>query len=478
MAETERRRILIVGCGQSGRTLARSLSESWDIAILDTDAQKLERLKQEAPDRGFRLFAKDGTSLLNLREAGLERAEWLVAISDDDEVNFESCRLARSAESAPTVIGVARRPDRRAAFEEIGAEAVVRPEAVAALIRNRIEWARKVASGVGLGLGEILEIPILRSSPAVDVRVRDLKARRWVVAAIYRKDRYVVPHGYVEIRQGDRLLLTGEPEILPAIADYLRAGVARFPLQYGSRIVVVPGGERPASFWNEVKHLMEKTRGRALRVLAPREVATPRMDLGRSGIESQELNPTDSLLTVVKRDVPPLDCGCLVLPRESASLPHRLGLTRPRFAAALDLLSSPVLLAQGVHPYRRILLPILDRKSTTLSAELAIDLGRQLDIPVVLVNVVAPAFIAGTQILENQQQTLETVLEVASMYHLKTETLVREGNPPREMARITREGDLLVLGLQAGRRASVFRPDAAIQIALRCPSSVLLLAHP
>ncbi|HEY7816915.1 MAG TPA: NAD-binding protein, partial [Vicinamibacteria bacterium] len=427
MAETERRRILIVGCGQSGRALARSLSESWDISILDTDEEKLERLKQEAPERSFKLFAKDGTSLLNLREAGLEGSEWLVAISDDDEVNFESCRLARSAEAPPTVIGVVRRPDRRAKLEETGAEAVVRPEAVAVLIRNRIERAQKVASGVGLGLGEILEIPVLRSSPAVDVPVKDLKAHRWVVAAIYRQDRYVVPHGHVEIREGDRLLLTGEPEILPAIADYLRAGVARFPLQYGARIVVMPGGDRPRSLWNEVKHLAEKTRGRALRVLAPRQVATPPLDLGRSRVETQELNPTDSLLTVVKREIPALDCGCLVLPREPSALPQRLGLTRPRFAAALDLLSSPLLLAQGVDRYRRILLPILERKSTMLAAELAIDLGRQLEVPVTMVKVAAPSFIVGQQTLEDEQQTLEAVAEVASMYHLKMETLVREG---------------------------------------------------
>jgi hypothetical protein len=45
------------------------------------------------------------------------------------------------------------------------------------------------------------------------------------------------------------------------------------------------------------------------------------------------------------------------------------------------------------------------------------------------------------------------------------------------MARLTREGDLLVVGVQAGRGASVFRPDTALQIALRCQSSVLLLAQ-
>ncbi|MGH9336369.1 MAG: NAD-binding protein, partial [Vicinamibacteria bacterium] len=89
MAEVERRRLLIVGAGQSGRALARTLDESWEISVLDTDERKLERLRREIPGRELKLFAKDGTSLLNLRQAGLESSEWLVALSDDDEVNAE-----------------------------------------------------------------------------------------------------------------------------------------------------------------------------------------------------------------------------------------------------------------------------------------------------------------------------------------------------------------------------------------------------
>jgi hypothetical protein len=56
-------------------------------------------------------------------------------------------------------------------FLESGAEVVSRPAGVAGLIKNRIEKAHQVASGVGLGQGEILQIPVLRGSPAVDTRV-------------------------------------------------------------------------------------------------------------------------------------------------------------------------------------------------------------------------------------------------------------------------------------------------------------------
>jgi Trk K+ transport system NAD-binding subunit/nucleotide-binding universal stress UspA family protein len=434
-------------------------------------------LRAEIPGRGLKLFALDGTSLLNLKEAGLGASEWLVAATNRDEVNAEACRLGLSIPDPPKAIGVIRRPEHREKLKEVGAEVVVRPEAVAGLIKNRVERAHQVASGVGLGQGEIVEIPVLRSSPAVDVRVQDLRARRWLVAAIYRDERYVVPHGHVVIRDGDRLLLTGEPEVLPHIADYLRAGVARFPLQYGVRTVVLARSSQPDWFWGEVQTLAERTRGRSVRALAPKTAPPPELAVGRSKLESQLVNATDDLGTIVRRELPGLDCGCLVLPKGRAGFWNRIGIGHPAFTEILPLLSCPLLLAAGSHPYRRILLPVLDPDPTVLAAELAIDLARQLEIGVTAVAVTPPPFIVGQEAVEEQKETLRTVMEVGSLYHMKIDQTQIEGNPAKEIARIATKGDLLVIAIPAGRRGSFLNPDTAVQIVTRCESSVLALSH-
>ena len=126
-ASPTRRRVIIVGAGQTGRALARTLSDSWDIAVLDTDAERLERLERELPERDVRLFQKDGTSLLNLKEAGLDGAEWLAAVTNKDEINAEACRVASSIPDPPTTIGLVRRPEHEEWFKNAGAEMVSRP---------------------------------------------------------------------------------------------------------------------------------------------------------------------------------------------------------------------------------------------------------------------------------------------------------------------------------------------------------------
>jgi trk/ktr system potassium uptake protein len=472
-----RRRVLIIGAGQTGRALARILSDAWDIAMIDPDPAKLDRLRQELPSRSLRVFAKDGTSLLNLKEAGLDGAEWLVALTEKDEVNVEACRIAVNVAEPPRMIGVVRRPEHREKLKDTGAEVIIRPDAMAGLLKNRIERAHQVASGVGLGQGEIIEIPVLRSSPAVDTRVQDLRARRWLVAAIYREDRYVVPHGHVVIREGDRLLLTGEPEILPHIADYLRAGVARFPLQYGVRTVVIARGEQSESFWSEVQYLAEHTRSRAVRALHDKDAPPPELRIGRGKLETQMVNATDDLVTLVRRDLPRLDVGCLVIPRTRVGFWSRIGITRPLFADVLDTIACPMLLAAGDHPYRRILLPVLEPDSSILAAELAIDFARQVDVDITAVVVTPPPFIVGQEVVDAQREALRTVMEIGSLYHMKLDQIVREGNPAKEIARIAGEGDLVVVALRAGRRTSFFNPNTALQILYRTRSSVLVLSH-
>ena len=476
-ASPTRRRVVIVGAGQTGRALARTLSDSWDIAVLDTDAERLGRLKRELPDRDVRLFEKDGTSLLNLKEAGLDGAEWLAAVTNKDEINAEACRVASSIPDPPATIGLVRRPEHEEWFKSSGAEMVSRPQAVAGLIKNRIERAHQVASGVGLGEGEILEIPVLRSSPAVDTRVRDLRARRWLVGAIYREDRYVVPHGHVVIREGDRLLLTGEPEILPYIADYLREGVARFPLQYGIRTVAYAPTEESSAYWDEVVYVVDSTRTRTARVLTPKHAPAPALELSRGRIETQTVNTTDSLLTIVRRDLPGLDCGLFVIPKPDVGFWSRIGLSRPPFADVLDALACPMLLAAGSEPYRRILLPVLDPDATVLAAELAIDLSRQLSLEITAVVVTPPAFIVGQEAIDDQKEALKTVMEFGSLYHMKIDQMVKEGNPAKEIEKIAGDGDLLVISHRGGQKSSFFNPDATLQIITRCPSSVLALSH-
>ena len=69
-----------------------------------------------------------------------------------------------------------------------GAESIARPGVIANQIRNRIERSHQVATSLGLGPRRDPRDPGAADLAAVNVKLRDLGARKWLVAGIYRGD--------------------------------------------------------------------------------------------------------------------------------------------------------------------------------------------------------------------------------------------------------------------------------------------------
>ena len=103
--------------------------------------------------------------------------------------------MAAELTPRPVTLGTLRDAHRIPLLRATGAECIARPGVIASQIRNRIERSHQVETSLGLGRGEIREIQVLPTSPAVNVKLRDLGARKWLIAGIYRGGRFVVPDG-------------------------------------------------------------------------------------------------------------------------------------------------------------------------------------------------------------------------------------------------------------------------------------------
>jgi nucleotide-binding universal stress UspA family protein len=362
-------------------------------------------------------------------------------------------------------------------LKELGAEAFLRPAAIAGLVANVIQRGLRVAVNVGLGRGEVVEIPILPSSPAVDVRVADLRANRWLIAAIYRGGQIIVPHGTAVIRAGDRLLLSGEPDILPDIADYLRAGVARFPVQYGRRLLAVTSDQPSEDYFRELNYLATHTRISGLTLLQPGGPKAAMPPSKEWPVASTTLSFAERLTSFLRRERDTLDSGCLILPKPRSGFLARIGLFRPAYASLFEILRCPTLLAAGVAAYQRVVLAVTESAELTLTTELAVDLSRQLALPLVAVTVSPPDFVSGSEHIAAQGQVLKVVNDIAAQYRVTVESKHLNGNPVRELAGFLRADDLLVLSNRSQRRASLLNPDPGMLLIEHAPCSVMVLCN-
>ncbi|MCD8008335.1 MAG: NAD-binding protein [Clostridiales bacterium] len=94
-------KIIIVGCGKVGYTLADTLSgEDHDVTVIDNNQEKLDRLANELD---VAAVAGNGASYRVLQEAGVEDCEVLIAATSQDEVNMLCCLIARKAGRCKTI---------------------------------------------------------------------------------------------------------------------------------------------------------------------------------------------------------------------------------------------------------------------------------------------------------------------------------------------------------------------------------------
>ena len=78
--------IIIVGCGKVGRTLAEQLQEEEsDITLIDVSANVINSLQDDIDAMGI---VGNGASINTLMEAGVNKADILIAVTGSDEMNL------------------------------------------------------------------------------------------------------------------------------------------------------------------------------------------------------------------------------------------------------------------------------------------------------------------------------------------------------------------------------------------------------
>lgn len=459
--------VIVVADGPVGTAVAFRVAKTLPTTLV----VPLDSTAGAAPSPpGLRLVRGDASSLLVLREARAQEAHALVAATSRDDVNIEASRLA-SALGVPEVvcqIGDAGRADEVLAM---GAQPVTAAMALSNALAARLPGVVVTTSEVGLGEGEILQVRVMPGSLVIGRPLHEIATRAYLVAAIYRGGRLVVPHGDTRVEAGDQVLLVGQPDTLGAVADYFRLGAAQFPRQFGRAILVWNPRSAP-SVEDEARLVADQSRcGRLLRV-----VERGAAGAGESVRETGEI-PVDALLADPLAPLPDVQPGLFVLAPPART---RLGLLAAPgpLREILDRTLSPVLLARGTAPYSRILAPITDSPISWRGLELAVDIARMVDGRITVLHAARPSFLAGPLGDERRLAVERNAEQVARLYRLPFEIRVVGANPITAALSAAEEHDLVVVARQLRQPDTYFKPDVGLRIAtaVRCSAVLLTVA--
>ena len=209
-------KILLIGAGQVGATIAEALYEEHDLTVVDVDGAALSELS-------FRLDIStvegNGASRRVLQSAGIASADLVIAGTSRDEINIIASMFGRHLSQARTIVRVANIEYLEAWQErQIDVDFMVSSEVESAYAISRLIGvpAARQTDVFADGLVQIVEFDVpdnVSTRGIIDVPFRSAQIPAdSKVAGIIRGDRMTVPRGDDRIAPGDRIVIIGSPD--------------------------------------------------------------------------------------------------------------------------------------------------------------------------------------------------------------------------------------------------------------------------
>lgn len=221
------RRVIIVGAGNVGLSLARHLAlnaPALSMRIIEASRARAEYVSRELGDQAIVLHG-DALDRETLIESDASSADTVVAVTNDDETNIFSSVLAKR-EGCRRAITLVNKTAYESLLDPLGIDVVVNPNAITISMLLRQLRPRSVAGVYALreGFGEIIDVIAQPGSPLVSGALGHVRfPSGMLVGAVVRKGRMIAPDAHTQIEAGDRVIALVGIDVLNE-AEALLAG--------------------------------------------------------------------------------------------------------------------------------------------------------------------------------------------------------------------------------------------------------------
>ena len=238
-------KIVILGAGRIGGSLARNLSNSnYEVCIVDENKNKLSDLEDKLD-----IMTVEGhaSQLSTLKKSGLDEETIIIAVTSNDEVNIVACQIAKKVFNVKKTI--CRFKD-NSYFEQLGIfgdgviDIPISPEdEITSYLKELIDHpgAGQIETFAN-GKVKLVSVKAKKKGKLVGRELKgikdDMPGVDAFIAAIYRKGHPFIPSGDTVIKENDEIYFISSESDIGSIVDEFRDHEEQY-----SRIMIVGGGK-------------------------------------------------------------------------------------------------------------------------------------------------------------------------------------------------------------------------------------------
>ncbi len=229
MARQER--VVIIGGGNVGLAVAKALegrAERLRAKIIERHRPCAE-MAADALERTIVLHG-DGLNSELLAEAGIDRADAILAVTDDDKTNLLASVRAKQA-GCPMAIALVNDPTLLPLMEPLDIDAYINPRSttVSSILRHIRHGRVRGVYSLGDAEAEVIEAQILSTSTIAGKMIRDIDFPEGVlVGAVMKGDKVVKPTGATRIDEGDVIVVFSLSADVPEVERLFQVSIDFF----------------------------------------------------------------------------------------------------------------------------------------------------------------------------------------------------------------------------------------------------------
>jgi trk system potassium uptake protein TrkA len=201
-------RAIVVGGGKVGYYLVKALKEKkHQVVLIEKDIKICQKIAEELQ---VDVICGDGSDVEVLKDADIEEAEVVAAVTGKDEENLVICQMAKVNFSINETIARINNPKNTAIFQALGVDKTVcSTQVICNLIEGEFNSEPlKVIESINKGEMILVEAKIDSESAWKDKSIDQLKIpKECLILSIIRSEKVIFPRGSVDIKEGDKVLI-------------------------------------------------------------------------------------------------------------------------------------------------------------------------------------------------------------------------------------------------------------------------------